>query len=64
MKIKVNGEACVGQGMCALCAPQLFKLSEDDGKSIVIREDVPPELEDQARQAVQNCPEQAIQLIE
>jgi ferredoxin len=64
MKIRVNGSACVGQGMCALCAPQLFKLSEEDGKSIVIREEVPAELEDQARQAAQNCPEQAIEILE
>ncbi len=64
MKIKVNGGACVGQGMCALCAPQLFRLSEEDGKSIVIREDVPAELEQQAREAAQNCPEQAIEISE
>lgn len=64
MRIKVNGAACVGQGMCALYAPRLFALSEQDGKSIVIREEVPAELQDDARLAARNCPEQAVEICE
>jgi len=37
---------------------------DDEGHSIVLREEVPPELEAKARLGVDNCPEQAISIVE
>jgi len=34
--------------------------ADDVGHCVLLHEDVPEELEDQARLGVQNCPEQAI----
>jgi ferredoxin len=39
--------------------PEIFSLS-DDGYAVADPEDVPPELQDSAREAVANCPERAI----
>ena len=37
---------------------------DDVGHSLVILDDVPPELEQKARLGVENCPEQAITIVE
>jgi ferredoxin len=41
-------------------APDLFELSDVDGHSSATVADVPPELQDDAREAASSCPEQAI----
>jgi ferredoxin len=43
--------------------PELFE-ADDEGHSRVLAADVPAGLEDRARTAAQNCPEQAISLVE
>lgn len=64
MKVSVNRQRCVGQGMCVLYAPQAFALSDEDGCSETQFEDVPADQEDAVRRAVDACPEQAIVLFE
>jgi ferredoxin len=44
-------------------APDLVD-ADDEGRGVVTREDVPPELEAQARKAVSNCPERAVKLLD
>ncbi len=63
MKIRVDSEKCQGHNRCFALAGELFELDEygyatatDDGK-------VPPELEDKARLAIENCPERAIATV-
>lgn len=62
--IEADSELCVGSGMCALTAPDLFDQSEDDGTVVVLRP-VPadPELGD-ARDAVRRCPSGALKLTD
>jgi ferredoxin len=43
-------------------APQAFQLSEFDGHSTALFEDVPADLEQAVRDAAATCPEQAILL--
>ncbi len=64
MRVCVDGEKCQGHNRCFALAPELFELDEygysherNDGV-------VPPELEEKARLAVKNCPEQAISIVE
>ena len=64
MKITLDSTKCQGHGRCYALAPQVFE-PDDIGNGIEIGDGVvPPELEDVARRAVENCPEQAIELEE
>ena len=57
--MKVDGDLCQGHNRCRALAPQIFEVDEL-GYSVVIVDEVPPELEDRALLAVRNCPERAI----
>lgn len=64
MKVRVDPELCQGHTLCAMTAPELFGLGDEDGHAFVLTDagEVPPELEDKAREAARSCPEQAIVL--
>lgn len=62
VKIRVDPERCTGHGRCYSLAPEVFE-PDAEGHSVVILEDVPPELADKARIGVENCPEQAISIV-
>ena len=64
MRVRVDSSKCQGHNRCIALAGELFDVDEygyahelNDGK-------VPKELEEQARLAVENCPERAISLGE
>ena len=64
MKVTIDSEKCQGHGRCFSLAPTLFD-SDDLGQGVVIGDGtVPPDLEDTARLAEQNCPEYAITITE
>jgi ferredoxin len=60
MKVRVDPDKCQGHTLCAMAAPEAFRLSEFDGHSSAVSEDVPPALEAAVRDAAATCPEQAI----
>lgn len=60
MMVRVDGDRCVGHGMCYLAAPDVFRLSDEDGHAYVLSEQVPADLDEAVRQAERGCPEQAI----
>lgn len=64
MKVRVIDERCVGQGMCKMACPEVFDLSDEDGHSFVIVDEVPPEHEAAVEQAIRGCPEQAIVVVD
>jgi len=59
MKAIVNPDVCSGCGLCAETCPKVFQL-DDEGVARVIVEEVPPELEDQVKEAAEDCPDEAI----
>ncbi len=61
MKVRVDAEVCAGFGVCLGLCPEVFEL-HDDGYAIVLVSEVPPQLEDEVRQAVSQCPAGAISL--
>ena len=63
MKVKVDGTICQGHTLCAMAAPQVFRLADEDGHASAISEDVTPELEGVTREAQRSCPEQAISIF-
>ncbi|WP_405885199.1 ferredoxin [Streptomyces sp. NBC_01136] len=60
MKVRVDPERCQGHTLCAMRAPDIFELSEIDGHSSVIKEEVSDDQQDEAIEAVRSCPERAI----
>jgi ferredoxin len=46
-----------------MLAPALVE-ADNDGRGVVTQHDVPPELEDLARESSYSCPEQAIRIKE
>ncbi|MEV5647131.1 ferredoxin [Nocardia sp. NPDC052254] len=60
MKVHVDPDRCQGHTLCFMVAPKSFELSEIDGHSSAVSEDVPPDQEELAREAAQSCPERAI----
>jgi len=64
MKVCVDLTKCVGQGMCVLYAPMVFRLSDEDGRAQVQSSTVETDQEDAVRQAARACPEQAITIID
>jgi ferredoxin len=63
VKIQFDAAACTGHGRCYALAPHVFR-PDDQGRCIVVLGDVPPELRDSARLAVENCPERALSIDE
>ncbi|SEO77331.1 ferredoxin [Trujillonella endophytica] len=55
MRIEADRGRCIGAGMCALNAPELFD-QDDDGLVVVLEPEPGPEQEAAARNAVDTCP--------
>lgn len=60
MKVRVDPERCQGHTLCAMRAPDVFQLSEVDGHSSAVSEEVPADQEEAAMEAAMSCPERAI----
>jgi ferredoxin len=62
LRVTVDRERCQGHNRCYAIAPELFEL-DDLGNGREIGDGlVPPELQEKARLAVANCPEEAISI--
>ncbi|HUB56646.1 MAG TPA: ferredoxin [Mycobacterium sp.] len=62
-KIEVDWGLCESNGVCMGIIPEVFRLEDDDTLTI-LQEDVTPENEAQVRDAVRQCPRQAISITE
>lgn len=60
MNAKIDHDLCIGCGLCAETAPEIFELRDD--KAYVKLSDIPDNLKDAAKEAMQNCPVDAISL--
>ena len=63
MKVQVSHDKCEGHGKCAMAAPEVFELRDDD-LSYVLVEDVSEELRPKVERAIRLCPRQAIAWVE
>ncbi|MCP3810936.1 ferredoxin [Mycobacteriaceae bacterium Msp059] len=63
MRVKVDSARCQGHTLCAMIATESFELDDVDGHARAIAEDVPDEHRDQMLEAVNSCPEQAIEVL-
>ena len=62
MRVTVDADRCEGHARCWAVCPEVFDL-DDEGHPVVLVDEVPPEIEGKARDAVRNCPERAIELV-
>ncbi len=59
MKVKVDPDECIECGACIDICPEVFDWDED-GKAVSIVDEVPSDSEDDAVEAVEGCPTEAI----
>ena len=64
MKVIVDNSKCQGHGRCYDLSPEVFDADEDGYVLLNIEGDIPADLEQKARTAVLNCPENALSLSE
>ena len=61
MKVVVDYDLCEANALCMDCAPEVFRVEDDDTLTVLI-EDIPDELREKVEEAVRLCPRQAIAL--
>ncbi|MCL6447511.1 MAG: ferredoxin [Armatimonadetes bacterium] len=59
MRVQVDQDLCVSCGTCIDLCPDVFSWNEDE-KAQATEEEIPEELENDAHEAVENCPTSAI----
>ena len=59
IKVVVDRDLCQDHGQCVFAAPQVFELDEE-GKLVVLQEEVDESLRDAVEEAADVCPVQAI----
>lgn len=64
MRIAADTDVCVGSGMCALTAPDLFDQSDQDGTVLLLRSAPTDTQIGDAEDAVRRCPSGALSLAE
>ena len=57
MKVSINDD-CTGCELCVDTCPDVFEMGDD--VAVVIKPDVPADLEDDVREAADSCPSEAI----
>jgi len=55
----VDHSLCEGYASCNALVPEVFEL-DDDGLSVVIVDEVAPDLRDRVAEAIASCPKSAI----
>jgi ferredoxin len=65
MRVEVSGELCQGHTMCAMHAPEVFDIHDETGQALVkLDGEIPTGLQQGVRDAVVDCPEHALTIIE
>ncbi len=59
MKVRIDEDLCIACGVCSDLVPDVFIL-EDEPYAEVIVDEVPEDLEDDVREAAEECPTEAI----
>ncbi|MGY1870181.1 MULTISPECIES: ferredoxin [Nocardia] len=63
VRISADRERCIGAGMCALLAPEVFDQDEDDGR-VRLLDPRPQRGRSAMREAVAACPSGALEIDE
>lgn len=63
MKARVDKDTCIGCGLCPSICPEVFELG-DDGYAYAKVDSIEDSLKDDAREAADSCPVDAIEIDE
>ncbi len=61
MKVTVDFTKCTGLGICESMAPNIFEV-DDDGKLVLLRDDVTDDELQSVEEAVAGCPTEALRI--
>jgi ferredoxin len=59
MKVKID-DSCTACGLCVETCPEVFQMGDETAEVVV--DEVPPQFEDGAQQAADECPVEAIEV--
>ena len=59
MKVRID-DSCTACGLCVETCPEVFRMGDEIAEVVV--EQVPPQFEDAAQQAADECPVEAIEV--
>jgi ferredoxin len=63
VRIEADLARCQMNAVCVVIAPKVFDIDDDDGVQI-LQEHPDPEQQENAREAVANCPMQALKIVD
>ena len=61
MKARVDKDTCIACGLCPSICPEVFELT-DEGYAHAIKSEVPEDCHDEAKEAAESCPVDAIEV--
>lgn len=61
MKVSVDFAKCTGLGICESMAPDIFEV-DDDGKLLLLKDDVTDDELQSVEEAVAGCPTEALRI--
>ena len=61
MKAVIDKDACTGCGLCVETCPEVFEMENDD-VAVVKGDAIPAGAEESAKEAVEDCPSEAIKV--
>jgi ferredoxin len=61
MRVRVDGDLCEANAVCAGLVPEIFEVDDEDNL-VIQAEQVPAALAGQVRHAVRSCPKTALRL--
>ena len=61
MKVRVDFIKCTGLGICESMAPNIFEV-DDDGKLLLLKDDVTDDELQSVEEAVTGCPTEALRI--
>lgn len=64
MKVELDLAKCQGYANCVVEAPEIFDIDEDNGKAIILMEEIPESAHEEARRAVASCPVAALRAVD
>jgi len=62
MRVEIHVDRCIGSGVCALVAPEVFDQRDDDGVVVLLAESPADEHHDSVYEAEIRCPAAVIEI--